>query len=123
MIKELLGRVPLVDVLVQGTGDKVLCFVANFVENRFLHINGSRADEMLNLLLGGAWERVSTREKHVGDDSDGPDVYLFVVFLSLNDLWSHVEWTSKHCLESLVWIEKACKSKISYLHVKIVFIF
>ena len=52
------------------------------------------------------------------DYTDTPDVYLCVIAMLLHDLWCHIEGTSKHLFQPLLFLEEACKTEISELDIE-----
>jgi hypothetical protein len=96
MIQKLLSRPSLILIFGQSLIDEIFCFITDMLKSWFIEVNGIVNNHMFYFLFSFAWEWISSRQKHVSDDSDAPDVYLFVVNLTLNDFWSHVKRTSKN---------------------------
>ena len=65
-------------------------------------------------------ERRLAHEEDIGDDTDGPDVNLEVIFYLFTKFWGHVEWTSKGQCLLLVWIVSCSESKVRQFNVNLI---
>ena len=107
----------MLNVPIETAHDKVFGLGRYAVKVCFLaQVNIFRSYEELHLLLILAWEWVSSRKKHVGNDTYGPDVYLFIILLAFDNLRSHVHWGSKYKVKAGFWVKETGEAKVRYLY-------
>ena len=54
----------------------------------------------------------------MGDYTNAPDVHLRIVSLLLHNFWCHIEGTSKHLLQTFLFLEEASKAEICELDIE-----
>jgi hypothetical protein len=100
MVQKLFSRPSLSWVFSKALSNEIFSISTNMWEsftgeiffNKFFWIN----DHFFNLFFSLSWERIASRQQHVSDNTNTPNVNFFVVNLILNDFWSHVKRATKN---------------------------
>lgn len=116
VLQQLLGRETIFWVFIEAAHEEIIqngrCIVS--LSDAQVWLLGSDSVIQVSLISSHEWKS-STRQQYVSEHTECPNVNAIIIFLSIYDLWSHIERGAKSFRRSLTRIQDASEAEIGQL--------
>ena len=120
MIQQLFSRISFLLVFSHSFFNEIYCFWTNIFKYRFIKIKLTFHNKIFDILLSLSRKGISACKEHIWYNTYAPNINFLIVIFVQDELWSHIQWTSKHKIQSFFRVKETWKTKIRNFNIQII---